>query len=508
MADEATRVMADETALHLRRISKQYEGVTVLRDIELEIAAGQVHALLGGNGAGKSTVVKIMSGVIPPDPGGSMSLWGKQISLPVSKAYENGLAVIHQDLGLLDNMTVLENMGVSSHYGARILGRISMRSERRLCEELLAEMHLDVSPDQLVSTLSPAVRAGIAIARARRVMREYSDKYLFVLDEPTAYLDARESEAVMRLMRKVADSGCAVMFISHHLKEVMDTADHISVLRDGRVADSFPAGAGDKNRIITAMLGRELVEPYPEVRPIAGGATRLDVRGLSGQVVRDVSFEVRAGEILGFAGLVGMGHEELPYLVAGSGAATQGTISVDGTDISSMSIRERVSAGIALVPGNRQRDGVWPDGTAEENVVLTATVAGRRKSLNRRGERRSAATLLARFGVKPPDPARLAIQYSGGNQQKIVLAKWLSMGPRIVVLDEPTQGVDVGAKFDVLSEIAATAAAGGAVLMSSGDYEQLAAMCHRVLVLRHGRVVAELHGRSLSETTIAAAVHG
>lgn len=497
-----------EPALRLSGISKQYSGVRVLRDIDLDVAAGQVHALLGSNGAGKSTLVKVISGVIPPDSGGSMSMWGRPVPLPVTRVHEHGLAIIHQDLGLVETMTVLENMGVSSGYGARVLAPISFSAERRICEGLLEDMELDVSPDAVVSTLSPATRSGIAIARARRLMREHSDRFVFVLDEPTAYLNARESEAVMALMRTVADSGSAVIFVSHRLNEVIECSDHITVLRDGQVADSFPTAEGDKDRVIRATLGRALTEPYPEVQDAGSDPVRLQVRGLGGSQVRDVSFDVRGGEILGFAGLVGMGHEEIPYLVAGSTPPTSGSVRVDDADVSTLSVRERIAIGMALVPGNRQRDGLWTEGTAQENVVLTDIVAQGWSHLSLRKERRTAVDLLRRFGVQPPDPERLAVKYSGGNQQKIVLAKWLSMKPSVVVLDEPTQGVDVGAKFEVLCEVVAAARTGSAVLISSGDYEQLAAMCHRVLVLRDGRVVAELAGPALDEATIASAVHG
>lgn len=494
-------------ALEVRNVRKEFSGVEVLHGVNFDVHAGEIHALLGGNGAGKSTLVKVITGVISPEPGASVRVFGNEIALPHSRPHQAGIAVIHQDLGLVDTMTVAENMGVSSSFGVGGLGLkpIPFRRERAQCMELLREMELDIDVSALVGTLAPSERAGLAIARARRLLAEHAERFVFILDEPTAYLNTREADRVIALMRHVAASGSAVVFVSHRLNEVSACADRITVLRDGAVADTFTAAEGDRSRVIAASLGRELREPYPSIAEVIPGEVSLQVRSLSGARVVDLNFDLRAGEIVGMAGLVGMGHEDVPVLLGG-GETSTGTISLDGTDVSGESVRERIDRGIVLVPGNRARDGLWPDGTAAENTTLPDIVARPWKRLRLRTENARARERLMKFGVTPPDPRRLAVEYSGGNQQKIVLSKWLTRATRLIALDEPTQGVDVGAKFDLLSEVVDAARTGSAVLISSGDYEQLAAICHRILILRDGRITHELTGPGIAEREIAEAV--
>ena len=493
-----------QVGLQLTNLRKNFGGVAALRGVDFTARGGEVHALLGQNGSGKSTLVKILTGIYDPEPGASLQIWGRDVSMPLTSAHEHGIAVIHQDLGLVESMSVLENMGVASGYGARLFSPLSMARERRISTELLAELGLTISPDTLIADLPPASRATVAIARAMRMLREYSDRLVFVLDEPTAYLSAEESDLVVRLMRTVADAGNAVVFISHRLHEVATVADRVTVLRDGLVVDSFERADLDSHRIIQAMLGKRLDWAYPDRPPLPTAEPALTVSGLVGARVAGIDFAIRPGEVVGFAGLVGMGHEEVPELLAGAAKAVAGSIVLAGKDITQAPIAQRIEAGVSLVPGNRQRDGLWLDVTAFENLALLKDT--QRPALTMRGaggDIERAGSMMRAFGVRPPDPKARADQFSGGNQQKIVLAKWMSDQVSVLLLDEPTQGIDAGAKFDVLQAVCDAAGRGAMVLIASGDYEQLAQICHRVIVMRFGKVIAELSGDQLTETETA-----
>ncbi|MBK6888279.1 MAG: sugar ABC transporter ATP-binding protein [Tetrasphaera sp.] len=490
--------------LSLRGVRKHFGGVAALRGVDFDAQGGEVHALLGQNGSGKSTLVKVVTGIHAPDDGATMHVWGTPVSMPLTAAHQHGIAVIHQDLGLVDGLTVAENMGVASGYAARLLAPFSLATERRRSRALLADLGADIDPDTLVGALSPAARATVAIARATRVLREHAERFVFILDEPTAYLGADESAQVIRLMRAVADRGSAVVFISHRLQEVEAVADRVTVLRDGLVVDSFGGGEGDQHRIIEAMLGQRLAHAYPDRPAVAPAAPMLRAERLDGERVTGLDLALVPGEIVGFAGLVGMGHEEVPGLLSGAVPARGGRLLLDGEDITTAGIGARIRRGVSLVPGNRQRDGVWLEARASENLALLgdarSTLLAPRRT---RAEVADARTAMTRFGVRPPDPLARVGQFSGGNQQKVVLAKWMHEDPRLLLLDEPTQGIDAGAKFDVLQTICDAAARGAMVVVASGDYEQLAHVCHRVLVMRFGRVTAQLSGGELTEAAIA-----
>jgi ribose transport system ATP-binding protein len=496
-------------ALALTGVSKHFGGLQALNQVDFTVNQGEIHALLGQNGSGKSTLVKIITGVHAPDAGARLELWGMPAEMPMAAAHDHGIAVIHQDLGLVERMTVVENLGITSGYGTRAWLPIPQRRERAKCKELLADIGLEVPLDALVADLSPAVRAGIAIARAARLLQDHAEHFLFILDEPTAYLSSEASERVMSLMRAVAKRGSSVIFISHRLPEVLSVAHRITVLRDGRVADTFNASDGDHRRIIAAMLGRSMEQYYPDRAEAPVARPVLRVTELSGSRLDGASFAVSPGEIVGFAGLVGMGHEEIPYLIGGNSKAKGGRVELDGRDLLSLPLRKRIQLGVVLVPGNRQRDGAWLAATAQENIALPTNLRQPASFPLRLGrERRYALSQMSLFGVKPSLPDRKVSMFSGGNQQKIVLAKWMAMAPKILLLDEPTQGVDAGAKYEVLRILVDAAKAGSAVLIFSGDYEQLAHVCHRVFVLSHGHVVAELTGGDVTESAIVHAAQG
>lgn len=491
-------------ALVVKGLSKSFAGVTALAPLDLTIPAGQVHALVGQNGCGKSTFVKSLTGYHKPDSG-EVSVFGRELHLPVHSAGEHGIAVIHQDVGLVSTMTVLENLGANAKYGARLLGPVRVSSEREIYARLFDRLGVTVPLDALVGDLSPAEHALVGIVRAMRLMSSDVEQHLFILDEPTAYLNRAEAVRVTSFMRRVAELGSSVIFISHRLGEVLEYCDAVTVLRDGEKVLSTTTEGLSRGNLVAHMLGRRLHEFYPTPPVVPEQAKpRLVASGISGDIVTDLSLEVRSGEIVGVTGLAGMGQEELPHLLSGGKASSAGSVTVVGAGEVTGSVKAAIRAGLAMIPGNRHRDGCWLDATAAENITLPSLdrFRGRDRRVSWRRERATAVELLERAGVRPMAPDHQMRQFSGGNQQKIVFGKWLFQEPDVLLLDEPTQGVDAGAGRELLDRVAELAAKGTAVVVFSGDHEQIAAICHRVLVLDHGRVIAELSGEGLDEARL------
>lgn len=492
--------LTPQAALSVRHLTKAYGGAVALEDVSLTVNAGEVHALLGQNGCGKSTLIKALTGVITPDAG-EVDVFGEPLAMPTIDPHTRGIAVIHQDIGLVESMTVLENLGINAHYGTRLLAPVNVAKERAIYSELMERLGVHFDFDAEVSTLSPAERALLAVARAMRLMDMESSEQLFILDEPTAALSKPEAAKLLALMRRVADMGAGVIFVSHRLSEVMEICDRATVMRAGR--DIVDVAISDTSRaeLVAHMLGRRMDDFFPEPPVFAGGPTRLTVKELSGVRVSKVSFEARGGEVIGITGLAGMGQEELPFLLCGEERSRGGSYDVDGTPADFTSPSAAIKRGVALVPGNRLRDGIWIAGTAEENVTLPVIGSFTRLfSIRGASVRRRAGELMQRVDVQPNRPDYVLASFSGGNQQKIVFAKWLQLHPGVLLLDEPTQGVDPGAAKALLGDAMNAAAEGSAVVVFSGDHEQLAAICHRVIVLHHGEVIAELtRGEGLTE---------
>jgi ribose transport system ATP-binding protein len=492
----------------LEHVSKTFAGVTVLSDVSLELAPGEVRALVGQNGSGKSTLVKVLTGYHAPDEGARLRFWGEELAFPLGSPQEHGIAVIHQDLALVESMTVLENFGISSRYGAGRGHPVSWSAEQDRCRELCERFEVKLSPDVLVAELDPSERAMLAIIRAVRQLEDGGTRQLFILDEPTTYLTSHAAEQVTDLIRRVADAGAAALFVSHRLAEVTRISDQISVLRDGHLVDTVVAKDATEASLLELMLGRSIGDFYPPKLSERPGETVLTVDSMVGEQIEDTSFVVRRGEILGITGLVGMGQDELPYLIVDRHRRHGGTASVaDGHEINSPA--EAIAAGVALVPANRQRESIWIDATATENMTIASLgeyVRGGR--IRYAEETADVLGLMQRFQVMPTAPSRPVGTFSGGNQQKIVLAKWLKLGPSVLLLHEPTQGVDAGARKSVLEMVCDSARNGAGVIIFSADYEQLDHLCQRVLVLRHGNIAHSLSGAEVSEANIVRACHG
>jgi ribose transport system ATP-binding protein len=494
-------------ALALHGLSKGFGGVRALDGVSLEVLPGEVHGLLGENGSGKSTLVKILAGFHAPDEG-ELEVRGEPVRLPLAPGQFRrlGMSFVHQDLGLVPTLSVTENLRVGELAQSRGKPFISWRRRRREARETFARYGIRVEPGRAIADLRPVERALVAIVRAVEEMREVDPgRGLLVLDEPTVFLPRADVDQLFALVRQITAGGASVLFVSHDLDEVHEITDRVTVLRDGRVVGTVVTSQAAEGQMVEMIVGRRLAAFSAEHHDLTARAADVSVRGLSGRGVREVSLDLHRGEVLGITGLVGSGFEEVPYLLYGAARAATGTLAMDaGTfRLPSMSPHLALAAGMALLPGDRQRDGSVGTLSVTDNVTLPVLPRFRGGVGLRRGAMlREARRLMADFDVRPPQPRLDYGSLSGGNQQKALLAKWLQTSPRLLLLHEPTQGVDVGARQQIFSTIRAAAAEGACILCASSDYEQLAAICDRVLVFGRGRVVRQLVGGEVTKDRI------
>ena len=512
-----TVVAHDEAALgiarlELRDLSKTFGANRALEGVSITVAPGEVHGLVGENGSGKSTLVKVLSGYHAPDPGGSLLIDGQPVELPVRPAAVRryGLSVVHQDLGLIDSFSVVENMRVGMFRAGRLTRAIRWRQERALAHASLAALGAAIGPESLVGSLSPAERAEVAIARA--IQHHEPGQGVVMFDESTRALPPEPRRHFHSLVRDIVTRGGSVLLVSHQLEEVLEHTDRVTVLRDGRVvAAAVQTSELSEHELIRLMLGRELARGVRAPRSTPAAAPPfVRVENLSGQVVRGVNLTIGAGEVVGVTGLLGSGFEELPYLLAGARPAQSGTVSIGDqlVELSRPSIRRLLVAGVALVPERRDRDGLAFSETVLDNVTLPHVSTQSRGPLLKRGwQLQEAERVIDELAVRPPDPKMIVGQLSGGNQQKVLLGKWLCGEPRLLLLHEPSQGVDVGARREIEDAITRTAQRGTAVLLAGMDASELASLCDRVIVMRDGRPHTEIRG-ALTPERIIDAVYG
>jgi ribose transport system ATP-binding protein len=505
--DHTTRAASSEAAravASLRGFSKTFAGRTVLDGVDLDVMGGEVHGLLGQNGSGKSTLIKILAGYHAPDDGASLSIAGADVGLPLQPGdgHKLGLAFVHQDLGLVPGASVLENLYVG-RYETRPGWRVPWARERERARRALERFGVAVDPDASIASLREVDCAMIGIVRAFEQLREF-DRGLLVLDEPTAYLPRDGVGRLFAAVREIAAAGFGVLFVSHRLEEVRTLTDRVSILRDGRLVDTARTADLDEPELIRRILGFAMGDLYPTLHE-PRGETTLSVRDLSGTTVRGLSLDLHRGEVVGLTGLRGMGYEEVPYLLFGEGAAAGGTLTLGGEqhDVGQLTPRKAMQAGLALLPANRLRDGGSATASVGENITLATLPSYRRRGALRLGRETSrVAQLLADFQVQPPAADQLFGTLSGGNQQKVLLAKWFETAPQVFLLHEPTQGVDVGARRQIFRHIAAAAGEGTSFVLASSEYEDLPHLCDRVIVFRDGRPVSELHGADLTHERI------
>ncbi len=487
-------------------MSKEFGATRALVDVALEVRAGEIHGLVGRNGSGKSTLIKILSGYHAPDPGAELEVAGKPVELPLRPGggKELGLAFVHQDLGLLPGRSVLENLRVG-RFSTTWPGRIPWKAEREKARQALARFGVEIDLDARIGDLRQVDRATVAIVRGLMDLEVAGGEGVLILDEATAYLPRDGVDRLFSVVRSVAAQGMAVVFVSHRLDEVLDLTETISVLRDGALVGTVRTAAATEERLIEMILGTLLDGYYPEPARRSDD-TLLRVEDMYGAVVSGVTLSLHRAEVLGLTGIAGSGYEEVPYLLFGAQAASSGTIrTVDGAGVDLVSMRPRraIGLGMALLPADRQYASGVPEFSVTRNVslpILNSFWRGGR--LRKREEQDAARRLISDYDLQPASPDTRLAQLSGGNQQKALLAKWLQRTPTILLLHEPTQGVDVGAKKDIFARLEAVAGSGAAVLIASTEYEDLAHICHRVLVFRDGAVVAELTGADLTEERI------
>jgi ribose transport system ATP-binding protein len=490
-------------------LSKRFGATQALADLSLELAPGEVRALLGENGSGKSTFIKILSGYHVPDDGrvvvGDVELpWG---SPEASSAL--GLRFVHQNLGLVQSLTVEENLCLVSGYALRF-GTIQERRTRAALREELDRLGLDVDPRSRLDELSPAEQTGVATARALRGISNGSGARVLVLDEPTANLPEAEVERLLGIVRRVAALGTAVIYVTHRLEEVVAIATSVTVLRDGREVMTSSSGQVTQRAMLHHMLGVELEEADSRPAPVSRAAqttqsSLLTVDGLVSEHLGGVSFQVAPGEIVGFSGITGSGREEIAGAIFGAVDRFSGRVTLGGRDVKPRRPHLAVSAGAAFIPASRERAGGFMDLSARENLSIGRIEAfWKWPVLRLRKERDGAKEWFARLRVRPGDAHESPLSaFSGGNQQKIVFARWLQRQPRVFLLEEPTQGVDVGTKAFLHSQLRDAAQRGAAIVVSSSDNEELVSLCHRVLVLRNGHVSAELVGDELTSSQLS-----
>jgi ribose transport system ATP-binding protein len=488
------------THVELADVSKHFGAVRALDGVSLTIARGSIHALVGENGAGKSTLGRIVAGVLAPDAG-RLLLDGEEVTLRSPReALERGVAAIAQEVNVVPQLTVEQNVFLGAE--PRGAGFVSRRGLRSRYEELSERAGLRLPATTPAGRLPPAEQQKVEILRALS-----RDAELIVMDEPTAALGAEETAHLHEIIRSLAGAGHTVLLVSHFLREVLALADEVTVLRDGRLVRTAPAAEQTEDSLIHAMLGRPLTAAFPPkaVAP-ADAPPVLTVRDLHAPRVEGVSFTVRAGEIVALAGLVGAGRTELARAIYGAQRPVAGSVELAGGEELSGGPRARLRAGIAMIPESRKDDGLLLGRSVNENVSLASLDGVSRYGFVRRGaERRRTREALERWTVRASSPGAPVSSLSGGNQQKLLFARMLLCGPRVLVADEPTRGVDVGAKRAIYDLLVSLAEQGLGVLLISSELEEVLGLAHRVLVMRAGRIVSELSGEQMTESAVLAA---
>lgn len=497
------------SALELTDISKSFAGARALSHVDLTVAPGEIHGLLGRNGSGKSTLIKILAGFHAPDPGGRLAINGQEVPLPVHAGRPGslGLSFVHQDLGLVLRLSIVENMRVGRYVTGRGR-RVHARRERANVERMLDRFGVTASGDAPMSSLRPVDRALVAIARAFHDATT-QEGGVVILDEPTAYLPVDGVERLFGAVREVAAAGTAVVIVTHRMEEVYQLTERVSVLRDGVMVASAETKSVSEQDLIEHILGRRQEAELP-IQRLTKQERALAVSDLSGGPVERLSFEAYRGEVLGLAGLVGMGQADVPYLLFGAEPSRSGTLDVGGVELAATALtpQRAIANGIALLPAGRLTQSGVGGLPVRDNVSLPVVrdFFGRGR-LDSAKEESAVKSVLSTFNVVPAVPMLTLQTLSGGNQQKALLGKWMQKQPPILLLDEPSQGVDVGARTEIFTRLREAAGTGRCIIMASSEFGDLARVCDRVLVFRYGRVAAELTGDDVTEDNLTRAAY-
>lgn len=486
---------SSELVLRTLRLSKTFPGTRALQNVNLEVRRGEIQALVGGNGSGKSTLIKILAGVYEADPGGEIEVQGRSYhadSFTSAQAKAAKLHFVHQTPAVFPDLTVAENMAIGRGFETRGGAHIRWRALHQRTQRLLERFEIQASPQTLVGALRPADRTMVAIARALQDQEGEHDGVL-VLDEPTASLPASEVDLLLAALRRHAAEGQTIIYVSHRLPEVLDIAHRVTALRDGRHVGTVDAAGLDEGRLIQLIVGRPLDRVFPDMPEVHDEQVALEVRNLVGGPIQGVSFKLLGDEVLGVAGLLGSGRSELLRMIFGAHPVTSGEILLDGRSARFKTAGQAMKAGLAFVPEDRTADAAFPDMSVRENVSAGQVAKYFSGLLLRHGrEETDAQQSIKEFSIKAASDAQPISTLSGGNQQKVIVGRWLRRQPRVLLLDEPTQGVDVNARADIWALVRRSVEAGTAVMVVSSDFEELARVADRVLVLAQGRLVAEV----------------
>jgi ribose transport system ATP-binding protein len=499
MAEASLATTGHPPVVTVHDLTKTFPGQRAVDDVTLSILSGEVHVLCGQNGSGKSTLIKVLSGYHQPDPGARIELLGEEIK-PWRGEGSRRMHFIHQELGLIDSLDAVENLALGHGYGARGLKPIHWREQRRAARAMLLRFGMDVDLRRPVAELPAVERTLVALARALRGWEE--DVGLLVLDEPTVSMSKPEVDRLFHAINQVKARGAGVLYVSHRLEEVFKVGDRVSVLREGKLVLSAPVAETTHDALVEAIAGRTVQDvEIPPPKPAAEVA--LSVRNLVGNNLNGVSFDLGKGEIVGVTGLAGSGVDDLAETLVGGQPIVAGTITRGGRPVGEITPHRARELGMALLPANRAVKACIPSFSVRENITLPLlrplrTLFG----VNRRRERAEVLRWMRRVELRPLEPERPLASLSGGNQQKAVIARWLRTGPEVLILHEPTQGVDVGAKAAIHRLLADAAREDAAVLACSCDVVDLVRLCQRILVLENGRVVEQLRDTGVTEDNV------
>ncbi|KKB76469.1 ABC transporter ATP-binding protein [Devosia soli] len=483
--------------LSANRISKSFGEIPVLFSIDFDIKPGEVHAIIGENGAGKSTLIKILSGIEQPTSG-TITYDGQTVTLPPDgKAEGMGIVLIHQELNLAEHLTASESIFLGREI--KRFGFLDIGEMRKRAAALMDTLHVRVDPDDRISTLSVADKQMVEIAKA--ISR---DARVLIMDEPTAVLSVGETQTLFEQIRRLTARGVAVIFISHKLDEIMELADRVTVLRDGQLIATVGTEALTPDSIAQMMVGRELSNLYPpKHEPDVDAPVVLGVRNLSAKGVRDISFDLKRGEILGFAGLIGSGRTAVAEAIVGLSHRTGGDIALDGKPVNFTQVAQSVDAGLAYMTKDRKGKGLLLNMGLRPNLtLLTLDKHIKAGFLDGSSEDRALERAVRRFDIRARDASVAVGRLSGGNQQKLMLGKTMESEPDIIIMDEPTRGIDVGTKQQIYHIIAALAAEGKSIILISSEMQEVIGLSHRVVVMREGRLTGVLEGAEITEAEI------